>query len=737
MNGLESTSVLPELRADLQYSEGVRELDGSKSYLIFDPLRHQYLQINYKSKRILELWHSKNAGTIVEALEDLAVTLDDIETLLKFVWKASLTVLPPNGDNEFFTKQLEKKKSKPVKRLLHGYLFVRLPLVRPHQFLKKTEPLSRLFFTRTWWLFVTLIALIGLFLTSRQWDQFTHTFSHFFSLQGLVYYALALAFVKCLHELGHGYAATRYGCRVTTMGVALIVLFPVLFTDTTDSWKLTSRRKRLIIGIAGVAVEISIAAIATFLWAILEDGPLRSTAFFVATTSWMMSLLVNLNPLMRFDAYYLLADALGIQNLQSRSFAIGKWSMREILFALGEAPPEAMSRSLRKGLTVLAWATWLYRFFLFLGIALLIHGMVFRPFGTFLAAVEIQFFILIPIINELKQWWLRRSQLVASKNTWVLMTFIIGLGVISLVPWQSTVRIPAVVEAAEQSPLYAPRVSMILEKHVSQGDLVEQGDPIITLGSIELDNQMIAAQRRMDLVEVLLKRIGTNAEDRGQKFVLETELRQWQQELEGLQEQKSLLTVVAPISGLVAELESNLHVGRWINDDTRLGSVVTTQGARIRGYVSASDLSRISEGEKAVFIPDVPEQNRLAGTINVVDSANVDYLTIPELTSHYTGAVAVSKVGNQLKPLKAWYNIHVDVDGQDISVNRSERGMLLTQGEPESFALKFWRRAVQVVILPLRRGLLYPAELPGPAGSLSQRSNDKKIPCIAGFRLPF
>jgi len=411
---LESQSVLPELRTDLQFKPGVRELDGSKTWLIFDPLRHQYIQIDNKNRRILELWSccaGVSAGDIVERLNELAVTLEDIEALLKFAWKSSLTVMPPNGNIEFFLKESAAKKSKPIKRLLHGYLFIRIPLVRPHRFLKKTEPLSRLFFTRSWWFFIFLTAFAGLFLTSRQWDQFTHTFSHFFSMQGLLFYALALVFIKCLHELGHGYAATRYGCRVTSMGIAFIVLFPILFTDTTDSWKLTSKRKRLIIGAAGVAVELSIAAIATLMWALLEDGPLRSTAFFVATTSWIMSLMVNLNPFMRFDAYYLLSDALGVQNLQARSFAMGRWSLREFLFGLNETPPEAMKSSLRNGLSVFAWSTWIYRFFLFLGIALLIHSMAFRPFGTFLAAVELLFFIAIPIMNEIKQWWLRRTQL--------------------------------------------------------------------------------------------------------------------------------------------------------------------------------------------------------------------------------------------------------------------------------------------------------------------------------------
>ena len=698
MSQLEYNSALPEMRTELQFKPGIRELNGAKSWLIFDPVRHQYYQIDTKNLKILQLWGTATAGEIADLLIEYSVTLDDIENLLRFLWQNSLTVLPPNGKIDFYLAQTAAKKGSRLKRLLHGYLFLRIPLLRPNRFLEKTEPLTRIFFTRSWWVFITLVALLGLFLTSRQWDQFTHTFSHFFSMQGLFYYGLALVFIKSFHELGHGYASARYGCRVNSMGVALIVLFPVLFTDTTDSWKLTDRRKRLIISAAGVAVELSMAAIATLFWVFLEDGAARSTAFFIATTSWMMSVLVNMNPLMRFDAYHFLSDALGVQNLQARSFALGRWSLREILFGLDEPAPEAMAVRMRRGLTVFAWCTWIYRFFLFLGIALLIHNMFFKPFGSILGAVELMFFIAIPIMNEFKQWWIRRTHMLTSFSSWVTMSILSGVVLAALIPWQSTVRIPAVVEALDQSSLYAPGVGQIEKLHVAQGDYVNQGDAIITLGSAQLDNKIVATKRRIELVNALLNRIAADADDRGQKIVLQTELLQWQEELTGLQEQEALLHVVAPIDGFVAELNTGLHEGRWVSEQAHLGSVISNSGARIRGYVSANDLGRIGTGDQAVFIPDVPEQGRVSGNISVVNGAHAEYLTIPELTSHYDGAIAVSNVEGDLKPLKAWYNISVAIDSTESVVTRAVPGTLLAEGEPESLVQRFWRRAVHVVL---------------------------------------
>lgn len=697
MAEIQNESVLPALRTELTINPGIRELNGSKTWTIFDPLRHLYFQIDNKNLQILKRWGSGSTGEIVEALREFEVTLDDVETLLKFLWHNALTEMPPNDDLNFYLERSKAKTGKPVKRLLHGYLFFRLPLVRPNRFLQKTEPLTRLFFTKAWWFFILACALVGLFLTSRQWDQFLHTFSHFFTLQGMFYYGLALAFVKCLHELGHGYAATRYGCRISTMGIAFIVLFPILFTDTTDTWKLSSRRKRLIVSGAGVAVEISLAAIATLLWAFLEDGPLRSTAFFIATTSWIMSVLVNMNPLMRFDAYHFLSDALGIQNLQSRSFALGRWRLREFLFGFNELAPEAMIDRTRRGLILFSWATWIYRFFLFLGIALLIYNFLHKPFGTILAGIEILFFIAIPIMNELKQWWIRRFDMLTSFSSWVSFSFFAALIAAFVIPWQSTIRIPAVIEASDQLSFYSPGVAKVAELHVGAGDIVEQGDVLITLESSEIESQIVAAQRRIDLVRALLNRIAANADDREQKIVLDTELKQWQEELAGLEKEKDLLQVKAEFDGVVADFNSELHQGRWVGENTRLGTLVSQSGSRIRGYVSATDLARIGEGTEAMFVPDIPEQERASGVISIVETANAESLTIPELTSVYDGPIAATNVDDSLVPLKAWYHISVEVEEQ-AGVSMASRGTLLTQGEPESLAVRFWRRAVHVVL---------------------------------------
>ena len=149
-----------------------------------------------------------------------------------------------------------------------------------------------------------------------------------------------------LTELGISLTGTEnYGGATGTAGnlifavkkVVIVMLYILGLTtyheeilDTTDAWRLRNHRERLIINFAGILTELHLALIATFLWAILPDGGFKSVAFFIATTSWISSLAINVSPFMRFDGYYVFADWLKAENLQPRSFALARWQLREI-----------------------------------------------------------------------------------------------------------------------------------------------------------------------------------------------------------------------------------------------------------------------------------------------------------------------------------------------------------------------------------------------------------------------
>jgi putative peptide zinc metalloprotease protein len=172
------------------------------------------------------------------------------------------------------------RKQSAIAWLIHHYLFFRIPLIRPQVLLAKILPYLRWLFSPVTAFCVLGITLTGLFLVARQWETFSTTFIDQLTIAGFLSYGAALLFSKCLHEFGHAITATRYGVRVGHMGVALLVMLPLPYTDTSESWKLSDNKQRLHIAAAGIITELALAGIATLAWSLADNGPLKSALFY-------------------------------------------------------------------------------------------------------------------------------------------------------------------------------------------------------------------------------------------------------------------------------------------------------------------------------------------------------------------------------------------------------------------------------------------------------------------------
>lgn len=401
---------LPRLREELDLLPGPTLPDGQPSWTMHDPIRNSFFRIDWPTLEILQRWDMDDPERISEDVNrhtTLSLTSADVEDVAKFLVQHQLVQARFAGGPRKMAEQLAHIEGTPLKWLLHHYLFFRFPLVKPDAWLTRWLPVARFFGARSFAV-VTLLALVmGLTQVLRRWDVFSASLVDTFNLEGLLSYSVALFCVKLLHELGHAFTAKHFGCRVPTMGVAFLVMWPVAYTDTNETWRLTNRFQRLRVASAGIITELVVAAWATLAWALLPEGGLQSAAFVLATTSWVATLAINASPFMRFDGYFILMDALDMPNLHGRSFALARWKLREWLFDLDEVPPEHFSPSTQAALIAFAWATWLYRLVLFLGIAGLVYVFFFKLLGVILFAVEIVWFVLWPIRAELRVWQAR------------------------------------------------------------------------------------------------------------------------------------------------------------------------------------------------------------------------------------------------------------------------------------------------------------------------------------------
>ncbi|MCA6939714.1 HlyD family efflux transporter periplasmic adaptor subunit [Pectobacterium polaris] len=697
---------LSPLRDELILHAGPANRDGSPSWTLEDPLRGLYFRIGWAEMAMLSRWSMGNAAQIVaEINQTSALTLDDsdVQYFNRFLQANSLTRVSGDEALAQFSRQVEQSRVSIWRKLLKNYLFFRIPLWHPDRFLGATLPWVEPFFSRTFLKLTLLVAVLGLFLAGRQWETFKHTFLHFFTLEGAALAGLTLCFTKILHEFGHAYTCKRFGARVATMGVAFLVMMPVLYTDTSGSWKLTRRRQRMAIGAAGMMTELVLAAWATLAWSFLPDGMLRSAAFMLATTTWIMTLAINLSPLMRFDGYFLLSDGLQMPNLQNRGFAIGRWQMREWLFGLGDVPPEHFPRWLQRTLVGYAFAVWIYRFFLFTGIAILVYHMTFKLLGMLLFAIEIGYFVVMPVVNEVREWSKRRKDYRMNRNMTTTLAVSAVVLLLLMIPWQRGVYAPALLRAEQQSSLYMPVPAMIQRIDVKVGQPVQAGQTLFTLSSDALAHERQQLERQIATLNWQSTFQVFNKEAAGDHQRVKQEHEAALQKLQVLQRQSEQLTVRAPIDGVVADMTTPLEAGEWLGQGEWLAVVTKPTGGLVEAFVSEKDWQRLRTGAKGTFyLQDVSRSSLPLTIVEIASTATRDLNAAPELASIYGGDIAtLSDAQRKLHPEQAVYRVLLSLPDDYRAQPQVLRGTVVMDGEAQSLLIRGWKVVSAVLIREL------------------------------------
>ncbi len=688
--------LVPPLRQDLQLQKATKDHNHENEWLLYDPLNHAYHVVNEQTFVLLHFWSEGETNAILQKANtrsDHHFNLEDINTTVNFLYQHGLADAPRNGDTNSLIEAHHNKKKASGKKLIHSYVFFRISLLKPQRILDRFSPLAAPFFDKKFWIVLSCLAVLAIALVARQWDQFLTTFFGFLSVEGFIGYALAIIFTKMAHEFGHAFAAHRYGCRVTSMGVGFMLMFPLLYADTTDAWRLKSRQKKLVIGAAGMGAELIIAVFATLLWNLIPDGSLRSICFFLATTSWVLTIFVNLNPLMRFDGYYLLADFLNIKNLQPRSNALGLWWLREQLFAPQDPCPEHLPMKMHYSIIFYAFCVWIYRFFLFMGIALLLHAFIIKAIAIILAGVEIGWFIVRPILMEIKNWphLIKRGTM---KNNLFSASILAIAVMVVFVPWQSSIKAPAVVEPSLEQTLFAKLPGKIEKILITHGQSVQKNDPLLVLHSPALETQMQLTRQTISLLQARVNRQTVDREDRAQNNVLISQLASERERLKGFQKLKEDMILKAPFDGVIHGIIPGLHKGRWINSAQGLMEIQGEAATMTTAYVSEDDIARLENGAAAKFYADDPLQKRIGLKLQNIAPAGTSILDKPILASTYGGGIAVRENEyGESEPVRGMFRVLLSGSAE---VDRDIRGIVHIKGERRSIASHVWRRIVAI-----------------------------------------
>jgi putative peptide zinc metalloprotease protein len=689
--GSEELSLIP-LRRELRLYPAAEE-EGRPGWTLEDPVRNRFFRLGRHQVEQLARWECGTGEALCHLMKQEAgieLEVEDVAAFQQFLLTHAL--LQPGHPS--VQNYLENKPGNPYSwwfRALQAYIFFRVPLWRPQTFLKRTLPWVRFLATPTAFLVYAVMFVFALLLLTPQWSSFFDSFSYFISWQGAATYLVALFAVKFMHELGHAYTATAHGIKVPVIGVAVIVLWPMLYSDNTAAWREQNRKVRIKIVLAGISVEIVVAILATFLWSFLQPGLLRSTCFVLATSSWIHSLLINISPFMRFDGYYLFSDILGVPNLAPRAFALGRWRLRRLLWGWDAPRPEYFSPRMERILTIYCYATWVYRVILFTVIALVVYHMFFKALGIFLFVVEIYMFIFRPIMGEMAQWWKQRELIGCNGHVITTLLIFIVLTALLFVPFPTAVVVPAELGAKERQRVFAPFPARVKQIHVQEGQQVRKGELLYTLASPQLESRRKIVALEAEALKVKLERelgLKGRIEVSG---VTQNRLAAALVEGRGLDEQRRQLQIRAKIGGRIEQIPVGLEVGTWIGYTHSLCEVVNNPGGKIRGSIAEDDLRVLGSELEGWFYPEAGDLPRIRSKVSFLDSSNQTLLEPKSLASIYGGDVAVVGSGeDELRPAQNRYRI--DFAPQDSIVTpTSVRGYVVLKGKRLSLVSRTWK----------------------------------------------
>ncbi|MEL6374755.1 MAG: hypothetical protein AAFR04_12395 [Pseudomonadota bacterium] len=697
---------LAALRQDLRLFPGPRGHQGAPSTIAHDPANESYFQFGPLEMEMLARWQAGTAPAIAAKVSQetvFACSAADVETLAHTLTTQGLLRHSAERVGALAARRDLTKRNTRWTRAINGIVFRRLPLVRPQRFLDATLFLTNFAFTRAFWGLLGATFIVIAYLIAREAPAFLSSLRNMFAVEGAITLGITLAFAKSIHELAHGYAARRYGADVPTMGVMLIVLWPLLYTETTAAWTLQDRTKRVVIAAAGVASEMVIAVAALLAWLLLEPGPWRDAAGFAGTTLLVLSLLFNANPLMKFDGYFILSELTRTDNAQPRAIAHVRALLRHYVAGQPLLSDEARSTpSARRWLTFYGVACLLYRVVLFGGIAITILALLFPIIAYPLAGGLLLTMLIKPAVGEIFTWFKSAYEHAKVPGVIRVAAILALIAAPAFVPWRSTVQVPALVAAGETHEVFAPEPAQLTRLAIKDGATVRAGERLMDLRAPELETERAGAYARALTIQQVLARRATGTTFLPKLAVQEEELAQLRARIAGLDARRRKLVVRAPTEGRIAMADDGLAPGLWLAGDAPILYIIKGAGAQVHGYAEERDLGLIKAGADGVLWLEGQPFTGMAIKVRKIHTEAMEVLDDPLLAGGMGGPIAAHQREHTHVPEQAIYKLHLDLvtpsDAAKLPALKT-RGYVRIKTRPRSIArrvldrlINLWRR---------------------------------------------
>ncbi len=569
---------------------------GERWHVIEDDLANRYFRIRPEA---WEFVMRLDAGMPVEEAWSQCLDLfpetapgqQECVNLLGQLYQANLLHYEAGDAGELFQRQ-QKRRQRELRARLLGIMFLRIPLVDPDRFLVRTLPWTG--WLISWAGFALWLAVIvaGGKVVMDNWSEVMAQGRAVLAPENLGWFYLALITSKLLHELGHAYFCRKFGGEVHTLGLMLLVFTPVPYVDVTSSWSLRSRRQRVLVGLAGMIVELFVAAVAAMIWARTGPGGMNAVCYNIMFIASVSTVLFNANPLLRFDGYYILTDLIGMPNLAQRSGLQLKHLWKRWVWGQRKSRSPATGGRERAWLTTYGVASGIYRIFVFAAILFFVADQ-FLILGLIMAVMCLIGWVIAPLVRLIR-YLATHAELDKCRRRAVWTTAGLAaavLGFLQFWPWPRHLRAQGIVEARHYSRLTTEAGGYVREVRGTPGGPVRAGDVLVVLENPELLSRLGQARAVIDEVQSRLR----YAQDKEPASIqpLQKRLRAARENVAELEQEAASLQVTAKQDGVWSFLHAGSLAGMWIPRGTPLGMVVQPGAHDFTGVIVQDDAGPI------------------------------------------------------------------------------------------------------------------------------------------------
>jgi putative peptide zinc metalloprotease protein len=545
----------------------------------FNPIAYFVVGLMDGRRTLQEIWDAA-----VARFGDDAPSQDDVIRLLGQLHLADLLQAEISPDVDELLRRSRRVDARKKLATVLSPLAIRIPLLDPDRLLERWLPWYRPLFGRFGALLWLAVVGWATFLSAQNWSLLTEDITdRALAPENLVIMFFVFPVLKALHEFGHACAVKAWGGEVHEMGIMLLVLMPIPYVDASAASSFPEKRRRVIVGAGGMIVELFTASIALFLWLQMEPGPVRAILFNVMLIAGISTVLFNANPLLRFDGYYMLADAIELPNLRARSAQYVLSVFERRLFGLSASAPETTARE-RAWFVFFAIASFIYRMFITFAIALFVAGQYFI-IGVLLAIFAVVMSVVLPLVKAVAYLALhpklRKHRLRAATSSGVLAGGLVVLVFGLPVPFWTNAE--GVIWVPEQSIVRSGTDGFVAAVLVAPGTQVRQGEPLLESADPVLPLQIRSLEARR--AELLARHQAERVESIVRAQITLEEIKAVDADLERAREKANNLIVRSPVSGIFILPAVQDLPGRFVRQGEQIGYVLTAATATARVVV--------------------------------------------------------------------------------------------------------------------------------------------------------